>query len=116
MAVSKARPWQHGSFWRFPLALGAFGALLPPAIYLLCNWPAAAQAFSRHSELLFFFCPPYVLAWTFEGMEARFRIGVVIFLMSPSNAVLYFLGGSFVAFFGGFGNKVLAKGDYGTEE
>jgi hypothetical protein len=49
-------------------------------------------------------------------MEARFRIGVVIFLMSPSNAVLYFLGGSFVAFFGGFGNKVLAKGDYGTEE
>jgi hypothetical protein len=101
----KVRPWQRGSFWRFPLILGAFGAALPLCIYALCHWGWFFDAMSRSSNTLFFFCPPYLLSMAFDNMRAKDRIEVVIFLMSPANGVLYFLAGIPLAAFGKFINR-----------
>jgi len=105
MAVAKARPWQRGSFWRFPLFCCAFGALLPLIICALCFWPAAFDALSRRSETLLFFCPPYFLSMAFDHMRVRDQIGVVVLIMVPANAVLYFLVGVPLAAFGRFINR-----------
>jgi hypothetical protein len=105
MIFSKARPWRRSSFWWFPLICGAFGALLPFVIYALCHWPMAFDAISRGSETLFFFCPPYFLSMAFDHMQARNRIEVVALVMSPANAVLYFLVGIPLAAFRKFINR-----------
>jgi hypothetical protein len=104
MQSGNSKPWQ-GSLWRFPLICCAFGALLTSAIYFLCDWAPASDAFSRGSNTLLFFCPPYFLSMAFDNMQSRDRIEVLMLIMSPANAVLYFLFGIPLAAFGRLINR-----------
>jgi hypothetical protein len=105
MELSKAKPWQRGSFWWFPMICGAVGALVPPCIYGLGHRSWLFDEMSRNSGALLIFCPPYLLSMSFDYMQAKDRIETVTFIMSPANGVLYFFVGVLLKFFGKLINR-----------